>query len=227
MAIIHSVISDFSFKGQREYINFPTVFDCFIREIEYLRQNGDGDLCIKNFKIHASINKNSLMKVFDGLMLEDGAHKENLFAEMLCGVGSRQYYVGLYDEDDSFITKRINFPDKDFVGPVHLESPFSGSCDLLNFKNHHELCQSFCTANKQLHLMSMPPSDQPYRIQTVLMSGYTLPSPAVSKRARLTIKNLAVTENEFSLYTFSRLILNMNGQDISFQLCYSVQKQSK
>ncbi len=225
MAIIHSVISDFFFKGQRDYINFPTVFECFIGEMENLRQNVDDDLCIKNFKIHEPINRNSLIKVFDGLMLADGTHKKNLLAEMLCRVGARQYYVGFYDEDASSITKRINFPDKELVGPVHLESPFSGRCDQLNFNNHHELCQSFCTANKQLHLMSMPVSDQPYRIQAVFMSGYTVPSTAVIKQARLTIKNLAVTENVFFIFTFNQLVLNMNGQDVIFQLCYSIQKQ--
>ena len=217
--------SDFAYKGERKYINFATLMDEFRKVINDINVEVYDQLWTKNFKVHKYITRNSLIKVFDKSELEGKKHKENLIVEMNCHADDIHFFVGLYDENSSSVTKRIKFPDNDLVGPVHVTNPFTGVCEYLRFKDHHELIQAIGTANKQLHFLSLSENKLLYEIQSVLISDFVCPYEISTNKTRLDITNIAVKENSTHMFTMNQLTLNLNGHKQSFKLCYSVRKQ--
>lgn len=217
--------SDFHFKGERKYINFATLVETLRKLVTEVYGDVYNQLLIKNFKVHKYITQNSMVKVFDVAELKDAKHKENILAEMQCSIRDKNYFVGVYEDQPSPIEKRIQFPDKELVGPIDMTQPFSGNCELINFKDNHQLVQAFGTALKQLHFLSLPQSDKPYEIKSALMSGYRCPYEVPGNDARLTMRNLGVQENSSHQFTFNQLDLDINGHQTRFQLCYSIKKQ--
>lgn len=222
---MQAFLSDFYFKGERKYIMFPTVFETFKKAVTEIHDDVYRQLFIKHFKIHKDIINNSLIKVFDISEFAGVKHKQKLIAEMLGSIGEKNYVIGLYEEDQSPVTKRVRAIEKELVGPVHLKGRFSGTCDRIKFKDNYELIQACCETNKQLHLLTLPQSDKPYEIKSVLMVDYKCPYEVPSHNAHLKINNLSLYENPSHHFTFNQLELNLNDYKTSFQLCYSRKKQ--
>ena len=198
--------------------------DVFRRTVNDVYGEVYKQFCTKSLKVHKYVTRNSLIRVFDKPELESRIHKENLIVEMTCHVDDIFFFIGLYDEFTSPVTKRIKFPDKELVGPIHVTSPFSGVCEYLEFNDHHELIQAIGTANKQLHILSLSEKEQPYEIQSVLLSDYICPYKISTNKTRLDIKNIAIKENSTHIYSMNQLSLRINGHRIFFRLCYSVRK---
>lgn len=216
--------TNFCFKGKRKYINFASLLESFRKTATEAHKILYEKLFIKNFKIHKYITQNSLMKTFEAYELKIENYKDNILAEMNCQIDGKPYFIGLYNECISPVEKRIEFPDKELLGEIHLNEPFSGTCDFIKFKNHHELFQAVSTANKQLHLLSLP-EDPPPELKSAYLSEFTSPYEFSENTARLTVENMDIRENLSHKFTFNRLTLDIEGKESVFQLCYSIKKQ--
>lgn len=214
--------TDFCFKGKRKYINFATLLESFREAATEAHKTRYEKLFVRNFKIHQFITQNSLLKVFDAFELKSGDYKANLLAEMNCQIDGKSYFLGLYNEGIFPVEKRIEFPDKELLGEIRLNGSFSGTCDAIKFKNHHELFQAVSTTNKQLHLLSLP--DPPPELKSAYLSGFNSPYEFSGNNARLTVENLDIRENPSHKFTFNRLTLDIDGKESAFQLCYSIKK---
>ena len=163
-----------------------------------------------------------MIKIFEDYELKTEKYKNHLLVEMNCIVDGKPYFVGLYKEKISPVKRRINFPDKELLGGIQLDGPFSGTCNIVNFKNHHELFQALSTANKQLHLLSLP--DPPPELRSAYLARFSRPYEFAGKTAHLKVDNLDVREHSSHKFTFNKLTLNINGKESIFQLCYSIKK---
>ena len=217
--------SDFYFRGDRDYVFFPTVFEVFRKTVTQYCGDTTSCMSIKNYKIHKKVINNSLIKIYNIPELEGLKHKENLIAEMQCSIDNTAYFVGLYDENSTIITKRIEAIEKELVGQIQQRSPYSGFCNKIKFRNNYELIQACCETNKRLHLMSLPASELPKNVISVMLMEYICQNQIVAFEARLDICNIGVWENNNHIFTCNLLELDIKGQKRTCRLFYSIRKR--
>ena len=181
----------------------------------------DNPLQVKNFKVNGYITRNSEIRVYESSELESGEHKKNALAEMLCSQGDRTCLAGLYGEHFSEIQKRVESNEQQFVESVQLTKLFSGTAYLVKIKTNYDLIQAIVEANKQIHLLSLPESDESYQIKFASLTGYACPTYFPESEGILTADNIGVKENEQHKLTMSRFHLELKGSQMDFNMCYS------
>ena len=141
-------------------------------------------------------------------------------------INDNNYFVGLYNENSKTIFKRVRSVEKELVGEIQKIKPFSGYCNNIKFQNNYELIQACCETNKQLHLMSLPESEIPHNVKSVMLMDYVCHNSIVtSEEARLEICNIGIWENINQIFTCNFIELNIKGLKKTFRLFYATKKQ--
>jgi hypothetical protein len=218
--------SDFYFRGERSYVFFPTIFNVFIESVRQYVGDNTSCLSIEYYKIHKEVVNNSSIKIYEYSKLKGLAFKENLIAELKCSINDENYFVGLYNENLKTIFKRVRSVEKELVGKIRKIKPFSGYCNNIIFQNNYELIQACCETNKQLHFMSLPESEIPHNVKSVMLMDYDCNNSIVaSEEARLEICNIGIWENINHIYTCNSIELNAKGLKKNFRLFYATKKK--
>ncbi len=217
--------SDFYFRGERSYVFFPTIFNVFSDSVRQYVGDNTSCLSIEYYKIHKEIISNSPIKIYEYSKLKGLAYKENLIAQMKCSINDDNYFVGLYNENPKIVLKIVKSIEKELVGEIRKIKPFTGYCNNIIFKNNYELIQACCETNKQLHLMSLPESEIPHNVKSVMLMDYDCHNPIHATEARLEISNIGIWENINHIFTCNFIELNIKGLKKTFRLFYATKKQ--
>lgn len=222
-ADLEGVRTSFAFKGERDYVHGPTLFEAF--RLAALQRSGKtrAAVSVRRFAVHQTVVNDGAIRSFDADEIAAKLPGKDALADLSCTIDGRPFMVGFYEDEPTPVERRQPSLEKSFVGEVRLTDAFTGSAALQNLQSHEDLIQAVAEANKQIDLLTIAevaPDLEP-KFKFVTCQRIELPADLTSTEGLVTVTHAGMQEIDGYRYILNRLNVTLDDTVTQPTICFA------